>query len=118
MEIRIIPAILLVCSFTVSAQQETLLEIARRSAPNPVYQSRSSELVLAEMDTAISEVVRIFYGIVERRTTYLSTDKKSLYTDYIIRPLRVMNRCKALRPILVLDYYLLSLSRGGEERWY
>jgi hypothetical protein len=90
MAFRITPAVLFVCSITVSAQQDTLLDIARRSAPNPVYQSRTSELVMASVDTAISGAVRIVHGIVERSTTYLSTDKTSLYTDYVIRPLRVM----------------------------
>jgi hypothetical protein len=90
MAFRVIPAVLFVCSITVSAQQETLLDIARRSAPNPVYQSRSTELVMVSVDTAISGAGRIVHGIVERSTTYLSTDKKNLYTDYVVRPLRVM----------------------------
>jgi hypothetical protein len=90
MAFRVIPAVLFVCSITVSAQQETLLDIARRSAPNPVYQSRSTELVMVSVDTAISGAGRIVHGVVERSTTYLSTDKKNLYTDYVVRPLRVM----------------------------
>lgn len=98
MSLRIVPAILSACVITLSAQQETLLDVARRSAPNPVFQSRSSELVITSVDRAISEAGRIIHGIVERRTTYLSADKRSLYTDYIVRPLRVMKPVQSTPP--------------------
>jgi hypothetical protein len=90
MSSRITAALLVISLLTVSAQDETLIDIARRSAPNPVFQSRSAELVMISVESVIPDADRIVQGTVESSKTYLSADKKNLYTDYVVRPLRVM----------------------------
>ena len=84
------------CSAITSAQQEdvrqTLPELVRRFAPQPVYQSRTHDFVLEALEQVLPRAELVVHGIVERVTTYLSADQKDLYTDYSIRPLRVIRQ--------------------------
>ena len=94
MKMRIMAACVLACSVVASAQQEdlrpTLPELARRYGPTPVYQRRTRDLVLESLDSVLPRADVIVYGTVENMTTYLSADKRDLYTDYLIRPLRLI----------------------------
>jgi hypothetical protein len=94
MKMRIMAACVVACSVVASAQQEdlrpTLPELARRFAPKPVYQSRTHDLVLESLESVLPRADVIVHGSVETMTTYLSADNRDLYTDYRIRPLRLI----------------------------
>ncbi|MBA3888262.1 MAG: hypothetical protein H0X67_21435 [Acidobacteria bacterium] len=82
---RIIAAIVVACSVVSSAQQDelrpTLPELVRRFAPEPVYQSRTRDLILEPLEGVLPRADVIVHGTVERLTTYLSADQRDLYTD-------------------------------------
>lgn len=81
---------------SVSGQTSTLTipELVRRQAPEPLYQSRTRELLPPPLKEIASKADLIVRGRVESSTTYLSGDQRSLYTDYIIFPRRVMSQTK------------------------
>jgi hypothetical protein len=89
-----IASALVIGSITILGAQEdprqTLPELARRVAPNPVYQSRTRDFILEPVDNILPRTDLIVYGTVERATSYLSSDKRDLYTDYVVRLLRVI----------------------------
>jgi hypothetical protein len=70
----------------------TLPELAHRLGPAPVYQSRTYDLILESLDSALPKADLVVHGTVERLNTYLSDDQKDLYTDYVIRPIRIMRQ--------------------------
>lgn len=84
------------CTSIVYAQNRdgrlTLPELAKRSAPQPVFQSRTREIVLQRLESVLPKADMVVHGRVERITSYLSDDKKDIYTDYLIVPLRVMRQ--------------------------
>lgn len=97
MNVRTIAVVVVACSVLTSAQQQedprqTLPQLARRFAPQPVYQSRIADLVLESLDTVLPRADVIVHGKVDRATTYLSADQRDLYTDYLIRPLRIIRQ--------------------------
>lgn len=69
---------------------ETLVELARRTRPNPVLIERMRELVPAQFEPMVSKADLIVYGTVKRLNTYLSEDQRQLFTDYVVTPVRVM----------------------------
>jgi hypothetical protein len=94
MRVRIIAAVWVAFSVLASAQQEdlrpTLPELARRFGPKPVYQSRIADFVVESLESVLPRADVIVHGTVDRVTTYLSPDQRDLYTDYLVRPLRMI----------------------------
>ena len=90
---RLTAALVIVgCAYATAPQdpRATLPELVRRFAPQPVYQSRALELVLQPIDQVLPSAQLIVHGKVETASTYLSDDQRDLFTDYVIRPLRVI----------------------------
>jgi hypothetical protein len=86
---------------SVSAQERNyrlpLPELAKRTAPNPVYQSRQRELLPQDIDEMIPKADLIAVGTVRPIRTYLSADQKDLYTDYELTPSRVLAASRAVQ---------------------
>jgi hypothetical protein len=94
---------------TAQADQLTLPQMARRSAPRPVYIERGRELVPVALEEIVATADLIVHGTVAPVSAYLSDDEKELYTDYAVTPLRVILQRGAVtsqapelpRPIIV-----------------
>jgi hypothetical protein len=69
---------------------ETLPQLARRSAPKPVLIERMRELLPEPFEQVVAGADLIVHGTAMPVRTYLSEDENSLFTDYLISPLRVM----------------------------
>ena len=72
----------------------TIPELVRRQAPEPLYQSRTRELMPPALDDVIPKADLVIRGTIESSTTYLSQDQRSLYTEYIVYPRRVISQTK------------------------
>lgn len=96
MTTRLIAILVFACSGILPAQQTdprpTLPELVRRFGPTPVHQSRTRDLAIQSLESALPEAELVVYGTVERATTYLSADQKDLFTDYLIMPLRIVRQ--------------------------
>lgn len=97
---RFIAAIIIAgCVYSAAHQDDpraTLPELVRRFAPQPVYQSRQLELVLQSIESVLPGAQLVVHGTVEKATTYLSPDQRDLFTDYAIRPIRIISPAKRL----------------------
>jgi hypothetical protein len=82
------------CSTIAFGQQDdhrqTLPEIARKFAPEPVHQLEIRETVFLSLEGVLPITELVVHSTVARVTTYLSADEKDLYTDYLIAPIRVI----------------------------
>lgn len=74
----------------VGAGKETLVELARRSAPAPVLIERMREIVPASFGPMVSRADLIVRGTVKPMRTYLSGDLYGLLTDYLVTPSRTL----------------------------
>lgn len=68
----------------------TLPELARRSAPAPLFQSRSRELVIESVESIVRKSDLIVYGRIGSVRTHLSRDQRDLYTDAVFEPIQVV----------------------------
>jgi hypothetical protein len=88
----VIPILLLGASISLTAQTLTLPELARRFAPEPVIQVRMIELVIESLDYLLPKAALVIQGVVSSATTHLSSDEKHLYTEYSVRPIRIIRQ--------------------------
>ena len=93
MTLRVLFAIIVIVGAVIAATAQTgrltIPELVRRQAPDPLLQSRITELMpksLAELAAASDLVIRA--KVVSARP-YLSKDQRDLYTDYTLVPSQV-----------------------------
>ena len=72
------------------AEQLTLPQLVKLSAPDPFLMERTLELVPVPIEQILPHADLIVHATVSRSATYLSDDQKELYTDYVVTPVRVM----------------------------
>lgn len=70
------------------AAKETLIELAKRLAPTPIFIEKQRELIPSSLESTVAGADLIVHGTVTRANTYLSTDQYELFTDYVITPIR------------------------------
>jgi hypothetical protein len=68
----------------------TLVELARRTSPNPVLIERMRELVPVPIELIISRADLIVHGTVTPLRTYLSDDQREVFTEYQVTPARTL----------------------------
>jgi hypothetical protein len=87
-------SLLLACLTTaaISAQQNgpTLRELARRGAPAPLLRTVQRELVPYPLEQIIPKADLVIHGRVKAAQSYLSSDERSVYTDYVMTPIRLL----------------------------
>jgi hypothetical protein len=69
---------------------ETLLDLARRVAPNPIRKGANRELVPDSYENMLARTDIVVIGSAKRLRTYLSENQRELYTDYEISPVRIL----------------------------
>lgn len=87
-------SLLLACLTTaaISAQQNgpTLRELALRGAPAPLLKTVQRELVPYPLEEIIPRADLVIHGRVNAAQSYLSGDERSIYTDYVMTPIRLL----------------------------
>ncbi len=78
------------CAAPAAAQCQTIPDAIERSRPEPLISGRISELVVAPLDAASAGADLVVIATVTRANVYLSDDKCTLYTDYVVAPKRVV----------------------------
>src|SRR4029079_18578260 len=76
----------------ISAQQNgpTLRELARRGAPAPLLKTLQRELIPYPLEEIIPKADLVIHGRVTAAQSYLSSDERSVYTDYVMTPIRLL----------------------------
>jgi hypothetical protein len=83
------------------AQRETLPDIARLLAGQPVYQVRHLEVLPDTLEELVSKSHLVVFGRVEDSKVYLSQDQRDLYTDYSLTPIGTApTRLSSQAPVL------------------
>jgi hypothetical protein len=80
----------LLATVAISGANETLVELARRNAPDPVIIERTYEIVPTPFERIAQGASLIVHGTIMPIRTYFSDDQMSIYTDYLVTPLRVI----------------------------
>ena len=69
---------------------QTLRDTARGSAPGPVFIHTGCECPEITLDALTSGADIVVQGTVKPLKTYLSSDERDLFTDYLITPTRIV----------------------------
>lgn len=64
----------------------TIPELLKRQAPEPLLQTRQSELVPRTLEEIAPSVDLLVHGTIASANVYLTNDKRDLYTDYTVVP--------------------------------
>jgi len=88
--VYVVGASCLILSPRVAEAKETLVELAKRLAPQPVLIEKQRELVPSAFEPMVSDADLIVHATVKPIRTYLSDDKFELFTDYAVTPLRTL----------------------------
>jgi hypothetical protein len=91
--LSIIVAVVLALSSVPSAQVDrrmTIPDMIRGRAPDPLKLGRILEVMPETLEEMLPTADLVVEGTVEPINTYLSSDQKDLYTDYLVTPLRTV----------------------------
>jgi hypothetical protein len=75
----------------VMAQCLTIPAAVEQVRPQPLIRARISEMMVAPLDQAVKEADLIIIGTLTHPEIYLSEDKCTLYTDYVLAPTHVVS---------------------------
>ncbi len=110
-------------TMTIVLAQHTVSTIPERvgRGENPVYLSINRELVDAPLVTLVAAATTIVEGTLTKTQTYLSDDKRFVYTDYVINPSLLVFQQKAKSSTtpgaqpMILKVWGGKLNFGGVE---
>jgi hypothetical protein len=94
---RIFQLTLIICTLApiVAAQgnrpvRPTLPELVTLHYPEPVLQTRQRELLPESLESMLAQADLVVRGVITMTNTYMSADQRDLFTDYTVKPTRIM----------------------------